>query len=96
MTRMCLSSYSRKVLKYLRSQGALRIDDLLVPENRQLFGWPLLLTDVIALVDKAVLVHGDVINMRAAVEALTVTLRPPTSPSSVATSPAAPPNLDPQ
>jgi len=66
-------------LKYLHSQGALRIDDLLVPEDRQLFGWPLLLTDVVALVDQAVLVHaaflhatgmssltGGAINMRAA------------------------------
>jgi hypothetical protein len=57
----------------------LRIDDLLEPEDRQLFGWPLLLTDVIALIDQAVLVHaeflyatglssltGGTINMRAA------------------------------
>jgi hypothetical protein len=64
---------------YLRLQGALRIDDLLVPEDRQLFGWPLLLTDVVALVDQVVLskakyvigsglssVTGGVINMRAA------------------------------
>jgi len=70
---------SPNALKYLRSQGALRIDDLLVPEDRQLYGWPLLLTDVVALVDQAVLVNavflqatglssltGGVINMRAA------------------------------
>jgi hypothetical protein len=69
---------SPNALKYLRSQGALRIDDLLVPEDRQLYGWPLLLTDVVALVDQAVLVNavflhatglssltGGVINMRA-------------------------------
>lgn len=68
-----------EALRYLHSQGALRLDDLLTPEDRQLFGWPLLLTDVVALIDQAVLVHaeflyatglssltGGVINMRAA------------------------------
>jgi len=70
---------SPEALKYLHSHGALRIDDLLTPEDGQLFGWSLLLTDVVALVDQAVLVHaeflyatglssltGGTINMRAA------------------------------
>lgn len=70
---------SPKALKYLHSNGALRIDDLLMPEDGQLLGWPLLLTDVVALIDQAVLVHaeflfatglssltGGAINMRAA------------------------------
>lgn len=68
-----------EALEYLHSQGALRIDDLLTPEDRQLFGWPMLLTDVVALIDQAALAHaefffatglssltGGVINMRAA------------------------------
>jgi hypothetical protein len=50
---------SPEALKYSCSQGALHIDDLLVPENQQLFGWPLLLMDDIALIDQAVLVYAD-------------------------------------
>jgi hypothetical protein len=47
--------------KYSHSQGALCIDDLLVPEDQQLFGWPILLMDVIALVNQVVLVYADLL-----------------------------------
>lgn len=66
-------------LKYLRSHGAVLTHDLLLPEDRRLVGWPLLQTDVLALVEQSVMaqaaffyahalssVAGGVVNMRGA------------------------------
>ncbi|KAF8266936.1 hypothetical protein EI94DRAFT_1802331 [Lactarius quietus] len=59
--------------------GAVFMSDLLTKEDRQAFGWPLMLSDVRAIVEQQVLVHGaffhgrglssfagSVVNMRAA------------------------------
>ncbi|QRV76198.1 O-FucT domain protein [Ceratobasidium sp. AG-Ba] len=66
-------------LKYIRSHGAVLINDLITLEDRQEFGWPIMLTDVLAVVEQSVLSHsayfyahamssvaGGVVNMRAA------------------------------
>lgn len=66
-------------LAYLADNGAVLIDDLLTIEDRHQFGWSLMLTDVLALVEQATLaraayfyahamssVAGGVINLRAA------------------------------
>ncbi|KAH0834894.1 hypothetical protein J3R83DRAFT_10540 [Lanmaoa asiatica] len=65
-------------LKYLRDQGAVLITDLLTKEDHRQFGWPILLTDVLALVEQAIMsraayfyahaassVAGGVMNLRA-------------------------------
>lgn len=65
-------------LKYLREQGAVLISDLLTKEDRREFGWSLMLTDVLALLEQATLSHaayfyahalssvaGGVMNLRA-------------------------------
>ncbi|KAG8216527.1 hypothetical protein J3R82DRAFT_6643 [Butyriboletus roseoflavus] len=65
-------------LNYLREQGAVLISDLLTKEDHREFGWPILLTDVLALVEQAVMSHaayfyahafssvaGGVMNLRA-------------------------------
>jgi hypothetical protein len=39
-------------LRYLREQKALLFDDLVEQEDRRAFGWPLLFTDVIGLVEQ--------------------------------------------
>ena len=65
-------------LAYLASRGALLPSALLTPEDRRQFGWPLLFTDVLGVVEQAVLAHahyfyahamssfaGGTINMRA-------------------------------
>ncbi|KAH7919731.1 hypothetical protein BV22DRAFT_1022492 [Leucogyrophana mollusca] len=64
---------------YLREHGAVLISDLLTMEDRRKFGWQLMLTDVLALVEQATLargayfyahamssVAGGVLNLRAA------------------------------
>lgn len=62
----------------IAAAGALFMSDLLTMENRQTFGWPLMITDVVAMVEQQVLVRsgffyghrlsslaGAVVNMRA-------------------------------
>ncbi|KAG6331977.1 hypothetical protein ID866_7110 [Astraeus odoratus] len=66
-------------LAYLGEHGAIRAPDLITMEDRRRFGWPLLLTDVLGIVEQDLLargsyfyahalssVAGGVINMRAA------------------------------
>ncbi|KAH7911162.1 hypothetical protein BJ138DRAFT_954313 [Hygrophoropsis aurantiaca] len=66
-------------LAYLESQGGLLVSDLLTKEDRREFGWALMLTDVLSLVEQATLargayfyghamssVAGGVVNLRAA------------------------------
>jgi hypothetical protein len=70
---------SREGLKAIRDGGAVLMMDLLTMEDRRDFGWPLIITDVMALVEQAVLFHsayfyghamsslsGVITNMRAA------------------------------
>jgi hypothetical protein len=38
--------------------GAVMISDLLTMEDRRAFGWPLVITDILALVEQALLVHS--------------------------------------
>lgn len=65
-------------LAYLRDQGAVLISDLLTIDDRRTFGWPLMLTDVLSVVEQATLAHaayfyahahssvaGGVVNLRA-------------------------------
>ncbi|KAG9099445.1 hypothetical protein FS749_001252 [Ceratobasidium sp. UAMH 11750] len=73
---------SEQSKKYLRENGAILIDDLLTLEDRQAFGWSIMLTDVLAVLEQSVLTHsaffvgheyssvtGGVVNMRAAMGA---------------------------
>lgn len=66
-------------LTYLADHGAVLIYDLLTIEDRRAFGWQLMITDIVALVEQATLaraayfyghamssVAGGVINIRAA------------------------------
>ena len=66
-------------LQYARQNGAVFIGDLITFEDRQFVGWPLLVTDVLALLEQLVMaqseyfyghamssVAGGVVNMRAA------------------------------
>ena len=68
-----------EALKVIRDAGAVLMMDLLTMEDRRDFGWPLIITDVMALVEQAVLFHcaffyghamsslaGVITNMRAA------------------------------
>ncbi|EJU02501.1 hypothetical protein DACRYDRAFT_22122 [Dacryopinax primogenitus] len=65
-------------LDYIRSQGGVLIMDLLKPEDRNIVGWPLLITDILALAEQHVMaraaffngyaassVAGGVLNLRA-------------------------------
>ncbi|KAG1803473.1 uncharacterized protein BJ212DRAFT_1486964 [Suillus subaureus] len=65
-------------LTYLRDQGAVLISDLLTIDDRRTFGWSLMLTDVLSVVEQATLAHaayfyahahssvaGGVVNLRA-------------------------------
>lgn len=65
-------------LDYIRSQGGILIMDLLKPEDRNIVGWPLLVTDILALTEQHVMaraayfygygassVAGGVLNLRA-------------------------------
>jgi hypothetical protein len=64
---------------YLRNHGAILVSDLLTIEDRRKFGWPLMITDVLSILEQATLSHaayfyghssssvaGGVVNMRAA------------------------------
>jgi len=66
-------------LTYLADHGVVLVYDLLTIEDRHRFGWPLMITDVLGLIEQATLVRaayfyahamssvaGGVINMRAA------------------------------
>ncbi|KZV59839.1 hypothetical protein PENSPDRAFT_594814 [Peniophora sp. CONT] len=66
-------------LKLFREQGAILLPDLLSMTDRRLFGWPIMLTDVRAIVEQELLSHsafftgthissvsGGILNMRAA------------------------------
>lgn len=68
-----------KNLTYLTNNGVVLINDLLTFEDRRTFGWPLIMSDVVAILEQATLaraayfyghamssVAGGVINMRAA------------------------------
>ncbi|KAG2120080.1 hypothetical protein BD769DRAFT_1629580 [Suillus cothurnatus] len=68
----------RTNLTYLRDQGAVLISDLLTIDDRRIFGWSLMLTDVLSVVEQATLAHaayfyahahssvaGGVVNLRA-------------------------------
>lgn len=70
---------SQDGLQYARQNGAIFISDLITFEDRQFVGWPLLVTDVLALLEQLVMaqseyfyghamssVAGGVVNMRAA------------------------------
>ena len=65
-------------LRKIAGGGAIFMSDLLTMEDRQEFGWPLMITDVVAIVEQQVLVRsgffyghclssfaGAVVNMRA-------------------------------
>ncbi|KAG2144156.1 uncharacterized protein EDB93DRAFT_1241314 [Suillus bovinus] len=65
-------------LTYLRDQGAVLISDLLTIEDRRTFGWSLMLTDVLSVLEQATLAHaayfyahahssvaGGIVNLRA-------------------------------
>jgi hypothetical protein len=67
-----------EALKVIANAGAVLLSDLLTIEDRREFGWPLMITDVRALVEQALLVHsaffyghgmsslaGVIINLRA-------------------------------
>ncbi|KIO28547.1 hypothetical protein M407DRAFT_242977, partial [Tulasnella calospora MUT 4182] len=45
-------------LDYIRSNGGVLFADLITIEDRQKFGWPMMITDVIALVEQVVLSHS--------------------------------------
>lgn len=45
-------------LAHLVTHGAILTSSLLTPADRQAFGWPLLFTDVLGLVEQAVLARG--------------------------------------
>ena len=66
-------------LKLFREQGAILLPDLMRMADRRLFGWPIMLTDVRAIVEQELLSHsafftgthvssvsGGILNMRAA------------------------------
>jgi hypothetical protein len=66
-------------LDYLSEQGAILTSDLLTIEDRRAFGWPIMVTDVLGLVEQAILAQasyfyghvissfaGGTINMRGA------------------------------
>ena len=42
----------------MREHGAIFIGDLLTPEDRRIIGWPLLLTDVLALLEQSIMGHA--------------------------------------
>jgi hypothetical protein len=45
-------------LRMIRDAGGVLLSDLLEMEDKRAFGWPLMLTDVRALVEQAVLAHS--------------------------------------
>jgi hypothetical protein len=71
---------SEEGLQYLRQNGAILFNDLMTQEDRRQFGWGLLFSDVVALVEQQVIgkgssffyahamssVAGGIVNLRAA------------------------------
>ena len=47
-----------EALKVITDAGAVMLSDLLTMEDRREFGWPLMITDVCALVEQALLMHS--------------------------------------
>jgi hypothetical protein len=47
-----------EALKIISNAGAVMLPDLLTMEDRRVFGWPLMITDVRALVEQALLMHS--------------------------------------
>lgn len=47
-----------EAIKSINAAGAIMLSDLLTMEDRRDFGWPLMITDVRALVEQALLVHS--------------------------------------
>ncbi|KAH7104769.1 hypothetical protein BKA62DRAFT_693344 [Auriculariales sp. MPI-PUGE-AT-0066] len=50
---------SSEDLDYLRAHGAIFVKDLLLPEERHVVGWPMLLADVFALVEQSLVARSD-------------------------------------
>lgn len=50
---------SKEGLDYLRLHGGVLLQDLLTHEDRQAFGWPVIYTDVVAMVEKSLAAHAD-------------------------------------
>jgi len=46
-----------EALEVISEAGAVLLSDLLTMDDRRMFGWPLMITDVRALVEQALLVH---------------------------------------
>lgn len=44
-----------EAIKYLKNNGAILFKDVLSLEDRREFGWPLLLTDVVSLVEQQIM-----------------------------------------
>lgn len=81
MSRFFLATDERdtEAVAYLRNHSAVLIYDLLTIEDRRAIGWPMLFTDILALVEQSLAVQsaffyghslssfaGGVLNMRAA------------------------------
>jgi len=45
-------------ITYLTQHGAVLISDLLTIDDRRAFGWPLMLTDVLGVVEQTLLAHA--------------------------------------
>ncbi|EJD55335.1 hypothetical protein AURDEDRAFT_140927 [Auricularia subglabra TFB-10046 SS5] len=50
---------SEEGMKYLREHGAVLVQDLLTPQDRQNFGWPIIFTDILALVEQSLAARSD-------------------------------------
>ena len=68
-----------EALKVIADNGAIFLDDLLTMADRRKFGWPLMITDIRAILEQSLLAHskyfyahamssvaGGIVNMRAA------------------------------
>ncbi|KAG8893480.1 hypothetical protein FRB99_001917, partial [Tulasnella sp. 403] len=55
---LVIDERSTENLEYLRRHGAILIQDLLTVDDRRQFGWPIMLTDVLVLVEQVVLSKG--------------------------------------
>jgi hypothetical protein len=47
-----------EAVKVISNAGAIMLSDLLTMDDRRVFGWPLMITDVRALVEQALLMHS--------------------------------------
>ncbi|KZV87093.1 hypothetical protein EXIGLDRAFT_652513 [Exidia glandulosa HHB12029] len=46
-------------VEYLRKRGAVLVQDLIRPEDRQKFGWPIMYTDILALAEQTLAARSD-------------------------------------